>query len=74
MKDTFWEFVCGMENTWRALAIVDVVFLLLLGFSFTQIDRDSGTFVTAVLALIVILLYLVAYSVVHVQCKRLDQY
>lgn len=72
MKDTFWEFVCGMQDIWHMLAIVDAVLLLLLGFSFTQIDPDSGTFVTAVLALIVILLYLVVYSVVHVQCERLD--
>lgn len=73
MNDTFWEFVCGMETTWRALAVVDVVLLLLLGFSFTQVEPGSGSFVTAVLALVVVLLYLVGYSVVHVQCRRRDR-
>lgn len=73
MAESFWGFVCGMKSTWATLAIVDLVFLLLLAFSFTQIDPDSGNFVTAVMALVVVLIYLGLYSIVHVQCRRLDQ-
>lgn len=73
MNDAFWEYVCSMTGTWHTLAIVDVVFLVLLGFSFLFIEPGSGSFVAAVLAVVVIGTYLVIYAYVQVQCKRRGQ-
>ncbi|MFB6140700.1 MAG: hypothetical protein ABEJ26_09730 [Halosimplex sp.] len=73
MKYEFWEYVCAMEGTWNVLAIVNAVFVVLLGISFLGLDRDSGSFVAAVLALVVIAVYFVLFGFVRYQCGRLDQ-
>lgn len=73
MNDAFWEYVCSMQGTWHTLAIIDVVFLVLLGFSFLFIEPGSGSFVAAVLGVVVIGTYLVLYALVRVQCQRLGQ-
>jgi len=73
MKEEFWEYVCGMEETWNVLAIINAVFVVLLGISFLGIDRDSGSFVAAVLALVVIAVFFALFGAVRYNCERLDQ-
>jgi len=73
MRDEFWGYVCGMEGTWDLLAIVNVVFVVLLVFSFLGLERGSDSFVAAVLASVVIAVYFVLYGIVRYQCGRLGQ-
>lgn len=74
MNDEFWEVACGSLRLWHALTIVNVVFLLLLLASLPFLDRDSGSFVAAVLSFVVIGTYLVLYAVVRRQCIRRESY
>jgi hypothetical protein len=70
MDDTFWEVVCGMVPWCHTLAIVDVVVLFLLLFSFLHLDPDQGAFIAASITLVVVVLSLVLYAVVVRGCVR----
>lgn len=73
MNDVVWDHICGMVGWWHTLAIVNVVILLLLGFSFLLIEPGTGSFVAAVLTLVVVGMFFALYVVVRVQCARYEQ-
>lgn len=73
MNDQFWDHVCGTVGWWHALAVVDAVFLLLLGFSLLFVRPGTGSFVAAVVALVVIVTYLVLYAAVRYKCARRER-
>lgn len=73
MADTVWDRICEMERIWHGMAIIDFVLLLLLGFSFLYVEPGSGNFVVAVLALIVIGVYMAAYAVVWTKCAGREE-
>lgn len=69
MNEAFWESVCGVYPQFRALAIVDVVILALLVFSFPFLTVGSGPFVVATLTTAVVVVSLGLFAVVHRGCK-----
>lgn len=70
MKEAFWEHVCGMVWLTRELAVINVILLLLLVFSFLYIRPGSPSFNAALMSLFLLLPLFLLVTVLRVKCRK----
>ncbi|MFD1511914.1 hypothetical protein [Halomarina rubra] len=70
MNEEFWDTVCGLADIWRPLAILAFVIGLLSLATLPFLDRSSGTFVAAILTIVMAVVTLALFGMIRYQCQR----
>jgi hypothetical protein len=71
-REEFWKFACESRILGFDIIVIDIIVLLLLGYSFLYIEPGSATYVIAVLTLAVSLVTLVVMSMLFWVCGRIE--
>lgn len=73
MQDKLWRRLCGSYETWTIYGSFNAVLLALLIYAFVFGDMDTGSFVVAMMTLVVILVNFVLFAILWVKCKRFQE-
>lgn len=68
--EKFWDTLCTSRLFGFNLILVDLVLLVLLGYSFLYIEAGTATYVIALVTLVIVLVNLVGMSILFVACNR----
>lgn len=71
-RETFWKFACESRILGFDIIVIDIVVLLLLGYSFLHIEPGSASYVMAVITLGITLITLVVMSGLYVVCSKIE--
>lgn len=73
MHDKLWRRLCGSYETWAIFSSFNAVLLALLIYAFAFGDMDRGSFVVAVMTLVVIIANFAIFGFLWVKCKRFQE-
>lgn len=71
-REEFWKFACESRILGFDIIVIDLIVLLLLGYSFLYIEPGTATYVIAVITLGFALLTLAVMSALFYVCARIE--
>lgn len=70
MNETFWDTVCDLREVWRPLAVVAFIVAVLTLATLPYLDHGSGSFVAAVVTVVMAGVTLTLFGVIRYRCQR----
>lgn len=71
-REAFWRFACESRILGFDVIVIDLIVLVLLGYSFLYVEPGSATYVISVMTLAFALVTLVVMSALFWVCGRIE--